>query len=815
MKTYNVTGMSCAACSSRVEKAVKKVEGVSNCSVNLLTGSMVVEGSAGEETIIEAVENAGYKATIKGEEKNIPSQDLEYKALKKRFISSVIVLIPLMYIAMGHTMFWLQFVLATVIAVWNRKFFINGIKGLWHKAPNMDTLVALGAFAAMVYSVWGLFESKHVHDMYFESAAMILTLITLGKMLEARAKGKTTDALRGLMQMAPKTAVLQINGMEKTVEISEVQVGDTFVVYPGASIPVDGIVLHGTSAVDESLLTGESNPIDKKENDTVCAATINQSGHLVCKATGVGEDTALAQIIRLVSDASSSKAPVAKTADRVAGVFVPAVLVIGLVTCLGWILAGESVGFALARGISVLVISCPCALGLATPVAIMVGSGVGAKHGVLFKTATALEELGRAKIIALDKTGTVTNGNPVVTDIFPDEGIEEIQLLFVAASLESKSEHPLARAVCKYAEDKSITTGEVTEFSVEAGNGIAGIVDGKTCVAGKEEYVATSAVISEKIKEQCRKYAGEGKTPFCFAKEGRVLGVIAVADTVKEDSKIAVEALTKMGLRVVMLTGDHSETAKAIAGQVGITEVFSRVLPGEKQERIELLQKEGKTVMVGDGINDAPALMRADVGVAIKAGTDIAMDAADVVIMKSSLLDLADAVRLSRATLKIIYQNLFWAFCYNIIGIPLAAGVFIPVWGWQLNPMFAAAAMSVSSFCVVCNSLRLNRFKSIGHMKKTEDEQVQKIDIQMREIDEAKKTEDAQMKQVTMKIEGMMCEHCQARVKKCLEKLPQVSEADVDFKEGTAKVTLETETDIEILRKTVEDQDYEVISIDD
>ena len=797
MKTYNVTGMSCAACSSRVEKAVGNVEGVSACSVNLLTGSMVVEGTAEEAAIIGAVENVGYGASVKEDEKNIPSGDLEYKALKRRFVYSAIVLIPLMGIAMGHMFIWLQLLLTMVIVVLNRNFFVSGVKGILHRAPNMDTLVSIGALAGILYSVCGMFESSH--DLYFESAAMILTLITLGKMLEARAKGKTTDALKGLMKLAPQTAILQVDGIEKTVKISEVKVGDTFVVYPGAAVPVDGIVLNGESSVDESLLTGESNPVDKKENEQVYAATINQSGHLICKATVVGEDTALAQIIKLVSEASSSKAPVAKTADRVAGIFVPFVLLIGLLTCLTWIFVGESMGFALARGISVLVISCPCALGLATPVAIMVGSGVGAKNGVLFKHATALEMLGKTKIVAVDKTGTVTTGKLVVTDVYAEEEIGEGNLLSVAGSLEIKSEHPLAKAVCDYVDMKNIARVEVTEFKVEPGNGIVGVIDGEECVAGKEEYVAVRAEIPERIQQKCKEYAKEGKTPFCFAKGEKVLGIIAVADTVKEDSKAAVEALLKMGLRVVMLTGDHLDTAKTIANHVGIKEIFARVLPGEKQEHIKGLQKNGRTVMVGDGINDAPALTCADVGVAIGAGTDIAIDAADVVIIKNSLLDLADAIRLSKYTLRIIYQNLFWAFGYNLIGIPLAAGVFIPILGWQLNPMFAAAAMSVSSFCVVCNSLRLNRFKATV------------FEYKIPEL----KEEESRMKQVVMKIEGMMCEHCEARVKKCLEKLPEVKEAEVRFKEGTAKVTLETDIDADVLKKTVEEQDYEVISIDD
>ena len=839
MEQYTVTGMSCAACSARVEKAVSKVPGVTACSVSLLTNSMGVEGTASQADIIKAVVDAGYGASVKGEETAAASAsyqaeeealaDHETPVLKKRLLASLGFLMILMYFSMGHMMWgWpvpaffennhvamglLQLLLAAIVMVINQKFFINGFRGLLHKAPNMDTLVALGSGASFVWSTYALFALSdaqlrgdmdgvmtYMHEFYFESAAMILTLITVGKMLEARSKGKTTDALKGLMKLAPKTAVVLRDGKETTVPIAQVRKGDVFVVRPGENIPVDGVVLEGSSAVNESALTGESIPVDKETGDLVSAATVNQSGFLRCEATRVGEDTTLSQIIKMVSDAAATKAPIAKIADRVSGVFVPAVITIAVLTTFGWLLLGETLGFALARGISVLVISCPCALGLATPVAIMVGNGMGAKNGILFKTAVSLEETGRVEIVALDKTGTITKGEPVVTDLLPAEGATEMELLSMAGSLEKKSEHPLAKAVLKKAEEEPVTIGEVSEFTALPGNGLSGRLNGEELLGGNLTFISSRVTVPETIKKEAQTLAGEGKTPLFFAKGGRLAGIIAVADTIKEDSPKAVKELQNMGIHVVMLTGDNERTAKAVGAQAGVDEVIAGVLPDGKESVIRSLKSKGKVAMVGDGINDAPALTRADMGIAIGAGTDIAIDAADVVLMKSRLSDVPAAIRLSRATLRNIHENLFWAFFYNVIGIPLAAGVWIPLFGWQLNPMFGAAAMSLSSFCVVSNALRLNWFKMYDPSKD------RKIKI--------KKTnkEDKTMTK-TIKIEGMMCGHCEATVKKALEALSQVDSAEVSHEAGTAVVTLNSDVSDDVLKKAVEDKDYKVTEI--
>ena len=839
MKQYNVTGMSCAACSARVEKAVGKVPGVTSCSVSLLTNSMGVEGTASPETVIRAVQEAGYGASEKGAAKQAVSmaenekalEDHATPALRRRLLWSVGFLIVLMYFSMGHMMWgWplpsfyndnhvamglTQLLLTVIIMVINQKFFISGFKSLWHRAPNMDTLVALGATAAFVYSTYALFAMTgaqvrgdmdavmdYMMDFYFESAAMILTLITVGKMLEARSKGKTTDALKSLMKLAPKTATVVRDGQEVAVPIEQVAKDDVFVVRPGESIPVDGVVLEGMSAVNESALTGESVPADKAPGDAVSAATVNQSGFLRCRATRVGEDTTLSQIIQMVSDAAATKAPIAKIADKVSGVFVPAVIGIALVTTIVWLLIGKPVGYALARGISVLVISCPCALGLATPVAIMVGSGLGAKNGILFKTAASLEETGRIEIVALDKTGTITSGEPKVTDILPAEGVSAEELLRLANTLERKSEHPLAKAILEYAKEQNVSAEEVADFQALPGNGLTATLDGKPLCGGNDTFIGTTTPVSPEMKAQAAKLAEAGKTPLWFSYDGKLLGVVAVADVIKEDSPQAVRELQNMGIRVVMITGDNEHTAKAIGAQAGVDRVIAGVLPDGKEREIRKLKTEGKVAMVGDGINDAPALTRADIGVAIGAGTDVAIDAADVVLMKSRLSDVPAAIRLSRATLRNIHQNLFWAFFYNTIGIPLAAGVFIPL-GLTLNPMFGAAAMSLSSFCVVSNALRLNLFKlrdarhdhkHVKHSKKRE----------VKEKNEMEKT---------MKITGMMCGHCEARVKKVLEAVEGVAEAKVSHEAGTAVVTLNAPVDDAVLKKAVEDQDYKVTEI--
>ena len=834
MEQYNVTGMSCAACSSRVEKAVSALDGVTSCSVNLLTGSMGVEGTASSETIIRAVEQAGYGTSLKGASKAQTQKeeelvDKETPVLKRRLIASLGFLVVLMYFSMGHMMWgWpvpsffeqnvvaqgiLQMTLAIIVMVINQKFFINGFKGLLKKAPNMDTLVALGSMASFVYSVVALMmlsegqrlgdvEMMHqwMHEFYFESAAMILALITVGKMLEARSKGKTTDALKGLMKLAPKTAVLYINGIEKTVPIEQVKKGDVFVVKPGESIPVDGIVLDGHSAVNESALTGESIPVDKDKGDVVSAATINQSGYLKCEATRVGEDTTLSQIIQMVSDAAATKAPIAKVADTVSGVFVPVVMSIAFVTTLIWLAVGESFGFALARGISVLVISCPCALGLATPVAIMVGSGMGAKHGILFKTAVSLEETGKADVIALDKTGTITSGEPVVTDVLCADGVSEMELMRLAGSLEAKSEHPLAKAIMKAVQEKQIQLDEVDGFEAMPGNGLKGSVGDELCAAGNLKFIEKFCTVSNTMKKQAEKLSDEGKTPLYFERNGQLIGVVAVADAIKPDSKDAISQMRNMGCHVVMLTGDNEKTAKAIGKIAGVDEVIAGVLPDGKEAVIRRLQKKGKVIMVGDGINDAPALTRADIGIAIGAGTDVAIDAADVVLMRNTLMDVPAALRLSRSVLKNIHENLFWAFFYNSVGIPLAAGLFISDLGWKLNPMFGAAAMSLSSFCVVSNALRLNFFKMHDASK---DKPKPK-----------KKQKEVKSMEKTMKIEGMMCMHCENRVKKTLEKIEGVESAVVSHEKGTAVVTLSAEVANDVLKTAIEDQDYTVISIE-
>ena len=843
MKQYNVTGMSCAACSARVEKAVSKVPGVTSCSVSLLTNSMGVDGTASAQEIIRAVEQAGYGASEKGAGNQVQASmqeaekqlvDHETPKLKRRLFWSLGFLLVLMYLSMGHMMWgWrlpsffdgnhvamglAQLLLTVIVMVINQRFFISGFKALWNRAPNMDTLVALGSSAAFLYSTYALFAMTgaqvrgdmdavmdYMMDFYFESAAMILTLITVGKMLEARSKGKTTDALKSLMKLAPKTATVVRGGKEETVPIEQVQSGDTFVVRPGESIPVDGVVLDGTSAVNEAALTGESIPADKAPGDTVSAATVNQSGFLTCRATRVGQDTTLSQIIQMVSDAAATKAPIAKIADKVSGIFVPAVISIAIVTTIVWLLIGKPFGYSLARGISVLVISCPCALGLATPVAIMVGSGLGAKNGILFKTAASLEETGRIEIVALDKTGTITSGEPAVTDILPAEGTDEAALISLAVSLEQKSEHPLAKAILRYAEEKSIAAKDVLDFQALPGNGLTAKLGGKTLCGGNDKFIGTKALIPDDVKRQAQVFSDEGKTPLYFSSDGKLLGVIAVADVIKSDSPQAVRELQNMGIRVVMLTGDNERTAKAIGRQAGVDEVIAGVLPEGKELEIRKLKAQGKTAMVGDGINDAPALTRADIGVAIGAGTDVAIDAADVVLMKSRLLDVPAAIRLSRATLRNIHENLFWAFFYNTIGIPLAAGVFIPL-GLTLSPMFGAAAMSLSSFCVVSNALRLNLFKlrDARHDHKRHNNQ----------NPVARTKEEPKTMKKTMHITGMMCGHCEARVKKALEAVDGVDEALVSHEAGTAVVTLSKDVADETLKQAVEAQDYPVTSIE-
>ena len=889
MKQYTVTGMSCAACSSRVEKAVSKVPGVTACSVSLLTNSMGVEGDVPPETVIHAVEDAGYGASLKGQGTAAQAQsaseaedalkDRETPVLKHRLIASMGFLAVLMYMSMGHMMWgWplphfmdgnhvamglLQLLLAGIIMVINQKFFISGFKGLLHRAPNMDTLVALGSGASFIYSTYALFAMtdaqlkgndtavmSYMHEFYFESAAMILALITVGKMLEARSKGKTTDALKGLMKLAPKTAVIIRDGVETKVPIEEVKKSDVFVVRPGENIPVDGVVLEGTSAVNEAALTGESIPVDKAQGDPVSAATVNQSGYLRCEATRVGEDTSLSQIIRMVSDAAATKAPIAKIADRVSGVFVPAVITIAVVTTIVWLLAGQTFGFALARGISVLVISCPCALGLATPVAIMVGNGMGAKNGILFRTAVSLEETGKMDIVALDKTGTITSGEPRVTDVIPSGGVTEKELVILALSLEKKSEHPLAKAVLLYAKEQQVDAPEAADFQALPGNGLSGTLDGASLAGGSFSYISGHTTVSAQEQASFERLASEGKTPLCFMKNGRLAGMIAVADVIKEDSPQAVKELQNMGIRVVMLTGDNERTARAIGAQAGVDEVIAGVLPDGKESVIRSLKEQGKVAMVGDGINDAPALTRADIGIAIGAGTDIAIDAADVVLMKSRLSDVPAAIRLSRATLRNIHENLFWAFFYNVVGIPLAAGLWYPIFGWKLNPMFGAAAMSLSSFCVVTNALRLNLFKmhdaskdhpmrkraekaankggdkaenagavrtgaedtrSIGQTaneNETVSKEMQKSENQKNHIN----MEGITMTK-TMNIEGMMCGHCEARVKKALEALAGVESAEVSHEKGTAVVSMSADVADDTLKEAVEAQDYKVDSI--
>ena len=889
MKQYTVTGMSCAACSSRVEKAVSKVPGVTACSVSLLTNSMGVEGDVPPETVIHAVEDAGYGASLKGQGTAAQAQsaseaedalkDRETPVLKHRLIASLGFLAVLMYMSMGHMMWgWplphfmdgnhvamglLQLLLAGIIMVINQKFFISGFKGLLHRAPNMDTLVALGSGASFIYSTYALFAMtdaqlkgndtavmSYMHEFYFESAAMILALITVGKMLEARSKGKTTDALKGLMKLAPKTAVIIRDGVETKVPIEEVKKGDVFVVRPGENIPVDGVVLEGASAVNEAALTGESIPVDKAQGDPVSAATVNQSGYLRCEATRVGEDTSLSQIIRMVSDAAATKAPIAKIADRVSGVFVPAVITIAVVTTIVWLLAGQTFGFALARGISVLVISCPCALGLATPVAIMVGNGMGAKNGILFKTAVSLEETGKMDIVALDKTGTITSGEPRVTDVIPSGGVTEKELVSLALSLEKKSEHPLAKAVLLYAKEQQVDAPEAADFQALPGNGLSGTLDGASLAGGSFSYISGHTTVSAQEQASFERLASEGKTPLCFMKNGRLAGMIAVADVIKEDSPQAVKELQNMGIRVVMLTGDNERTARAIGAQAGVDEVIAGVLPDGKESVIRSLKEQGRVAMVGDGINDAPALTRADIGIAIGAGTDIAIDAADVVLMKSRLSDVPAAIRLSRATLRNIHENLFWAFFYNVVGIPLAAGLWYPIFGWKLNPMFGAAAMSLSSFCVVTNALRLNLFKmhdaskdhpmrkraekaankggekaenagavrmgaedtrSIGQTangNETVSKEMQKSENQKNNIN----MEGITMTK-TMNIEGMMCGHCEARVKKALEALAGVESAEVSHEKGTAIVSMSADVADDTLKEAVEAQDYKVDSI--
>ena len=853
MEQYTVTGMSCAACSTRVEKAVSKVPGVTSCSVSLLTNSMGVEGTASADSIVAAVTEAGYGASLKGAEAESRSasadedalKDRETPVLKRRLIISIGFLAVLMYFSMGHMMWgwplpsWfegnhvamglVQMILAGIIMVINQKFFVNGFKSLWHRSPNMDTLVALGSMASYVWSVFALFlmtdaevhgdmagVMKYMDEFYFESAAMILTLITVGKMLEARSKGKTTDALKSLMKLAPKTAVLVQNGEEVTVPVEQVKKGDIFVVRPGENIPVDGIVLEGASAVNEAALTGESIPVDKAEGDLVSAATMNQSGYIRCEASRVGEDTTLSQIIRMVSDAAATKAPIAKIADKVSGVFVPVVITVACITTVVWLLLGREFAYALARGISVLVISCPCALGLATPVAIMVGNGLGAKNGILFKTAVSLEETGKMQIVALDKTGTITEGEPVVTDLIPVEGISETELLTVAYALEQKSEHPLAKAVIKRGQERSVDKLEVQDFTALPGNGLSAVLDDQRIVGGSMTFIKEKSGLSEAMQEICNRLAQEGKTPLLFTLDDKLIGVIAVADTIKKDSREAIRQLKNMGIHVVMLTGDNERTARAIGAEAGVDEVIAGVLPDGKESVIRKLKEQGKTAMVGDGINDAPALTRADMGIAIGAGADVAIDAADVVLMKSSLRDVAAAIRLSRATLRNIHENLFWAFIYNIIGIPLAAGAWVH-FGLTLNPMFGAAAMSLSSFCVVSNALRLNfcRLHDASRDKKIKSAIIKDtiMNTDSQEESEMESGKEGTTMTKTMKIEGMMCGHCEARVKKVLEALAEVDSAEVSHEAGTAVVTLNSDVQDEVLKKTVEDQDYKVTSI--
>ncbi|MCI6732342.1 MAG: heavy metal translocating P-type ATPase [Lachnospiraceae bacterium] len=863
MVQYVVTGMSCAACVSRVEKAVGKVPGVETCSVSLLTNSMGVEGTASSQDIIKAVEDAGYGAALKGDTADSAKtvdeaalEDHETPVLKRRLVSSLGFLAVLMYFSMGHMMWgWplpaffegnhvamgiLQMLLAAIIMIINQKFFINGMKGILHRSPNMDTLVAMGSGVSFLWSVYALFAMTDaqvhmdadrvmelMHEFYFESAAMILTLITVGKMLEARSKGRTTDALKGLMKLAPKTAVIERNGGEVTVSIDQVRKGDVFLVRPGENIPVDGIVLEGHSAVNESALTGESIPVDKETGDPVSAATTNQSGFLRCEATRVGEDTTLSQIIQMVSDAAATKAPIAKIADRVSGVFVPIVISIAAATIIIWLIAGQAPGFALARGISVLVISCPCALGLATPVAIMVGNGVGAKNGILFKTAVSLEETGKVQIVALDKTGTITRGEPEVTDLIPAEGTEEEELLKLAFVLEKKSEHPLAKAIIRYGEEKKLIAEEVSDFKALPGNGLSAVWNGAGVYGGNERFISTKAVVSDEMKKAAERLAEEGKTPLFFSRNGILSGIIAVADIIKEDSPQAIKELQNMGIRVVMLTGDNERTAGAIGKQAGVDEVIAGVLPDGKETVIRGLMKKGKVAMVGDGINDAPALTRADMGIAIGAGTDVAIDAADVVLMKSRLSDVSGAIRLSRATLRNIHENLFWAFFYNIIGIPLAAGIWIPLFGLKLNPMFGAAAMSLSSFCVVSNALRLNLF-SVHSTEKDRPLRKQVDDLhaalssirkttlsdETAELEEKALSDDAMLQKRVIHIRGMMCEHCERSVKEILESFPQVVEATASHVEERAVVLVNGELDEEAIRKAIEEEEYELISFE-
>ena len=840
MEQYLVTGMSCAACSARVEKAVSKVKGVTSCSVSLLTNSMGVEGTASPEAIIQAVQQAGYGASKKGAESTPAAgsdsdalADHETPVLRKRLIASVGFLAVLMYLSMGHMMWnWplpsffngnhiamglVQMLLTIIIMVINRKFFVNGFQSLLHRSPNMDTLVALGSGAAFVYSTYALFAMTdaqvkgdmdtvmhYMHEFYFESAAMILTLITVGKMLEAHSKGKTTSALKGLMNLSPKTAVLLRDGAEITVPIEQVHKGDIFVVRPGESIPVDGVILDGTSAINESALTGESIPVDKSQGDSVSAATINQSGFLRCEATRVGEDTTLSQIIRMVSDAAATKAPIAKVADKVSGIFVPAVIAIAIVTIAVWLLVGQSVGYALARGISVLVISCPCALGLATPVAIMVGNGVGAKHGILFKTAVSLEEAGKVQIVALDKTGTITCGEPKLTDILPSEGITPEALLSTAVSLEQKSEHPLAKAILEYGKEQNLQIAEVTKFQALPGNGLTAVLDGHTLYGGNASCIAKAARIPDAIQAKAQELANAGKTPLFFSRDDVFLGMIAVADVLKEESPEAIRQLRNMGIQVVMLTGDNEQTAKAIGKQAGVDHVIAGVLPDGKEAVIRKLSKQGKVAMVGDGINDAPALTRADIGIAIGAGTDVAIDAADIVLMKSRLTDVPAAIRLSRAALRNIHENLFWAFIYNIIGIPLAAGVWIPLFDWKLNPMFGAAAMSLSSFCVVTNALRLNLFR----ISRADKDRKLKTALSTLSLADSQSSSSLEL---TLHIKGMMCGHCEATVKKCLEAFPEVEEAIVSHEAGTAVLKLNAQPNLSALKKAVKEKGYQVL----
>ena len=848
MEQYNVTGMSCAACSSRVEKAVSRVPGVTSCSVSLLTNSMGVEGNASSHDIIQAVEQAGYGASLKGAGKEQVSMseaeealaDHETPVLRRRLIASVGFLLVLMYFSMGHMMWgwplpaWfndnhiamglVQMLLAGIIMVINQKFFISGFKSLWHRAPNMDTLVALGSMASFVWSVYALFAMtraqvdgdsaavmNYMMEFYFESAAMILTLITVGKMLEARSKGKTTDALKSLMKLAPKTAVVLRNGQETTVPIEQVHKGDLFVVRPGESIPVDGVIVEGDSAVNESSLTGESIPIDKSAGDLVSAATVNQSGFIKCEATRVGEDTTLSQIIKMVSDAAATKAPIAKIADRVSGVFVPTVITIAIITTLIWLLTGHEFGYSLARGISVLVISCPCALGLATPVAIMVGNGMGARNGILFKTAVSLEEAGKVEIVALDKTGTITSGQPEVTDLLPADDISEQELLSLALALEKKSEHPLAGAVLKYAAERQLTAPEVSDFHALPGNGLCAVLNNETLIGGSMKFVSSQVTVPAALLQKSEKLAMEGKTPLIFARNQKLVGIIAVADVIKEDSPQAIRELQNMGIRVVMLTGDNERTARAIGKQAGVDDVIAGVLPDGKESVIRSLKEQGRVAMVGDGINDAPALTRADIGIAIGAGTDIAIDAADIVLMKSRLSDVPAAVRLSRATLRNIHENLFWAFFYNIIGIPLAAGVWIPVFGWTLNPMFGAAAMSLSSFCVVTNALRLNLFKI--HDTKKDKKIGQATSIKIKNDYNIKEKEQKTMIKVTVNVEGMMCPHCEAHVNEAVKKAFGVEDVVSSHENKTTIFTAPEKVDEEKVRQTIKDAGYEVTGI--